>query len=464
MNIISGLMDGQVLQRDKKGFAAATIRGEADAALHGPVSVTISRGKKVLPGFKNKVTGTCAQGQWQARLEKVPTGGKYTVEFRINAKNKMTVRDVMVGDVWFLAGQSNMQGNGFMTGAPDPHPLVHAFFMTDEWGVAREPVCFLPEAVDPVHNPRLLTDRKAIQAERKKAVKGVGPGLFFGEHMVKLTGVPQGLVACAHGGTSMDQWSPALKEKGGHSLYGAMLRRFKKLGQPAAGVLWYQGESDGGAAESPVYTEKMRKLVNAVRADFGRPGLLWVMAQIGRYFGLNNNPPHWHSIREQQRRLPEVIPGLAVVPTVDLELDDIIHIGAAGQKILGRRLARAASHRLRVPGSRAPIALARARLVPPLRRGFPHEIEVAFTNVAGSLRAAGHPTGFILVDAEGRDLRGIFKTRLCGSRVRLEQVMDDHIAQQKCRLAYGYPIDAFCNIEDAEGMGLPAFGPLPIEK
>jgi sialate O-acetylesterase len=35
-----------------------------------------------------------------------------------------------------------------------------------------------------------------------------------------------------------------LKQKGGDSLYGAMIRRFELIGGKVAGVLWYQGESD----------------------------------------------------------------------------------------------------------------------------------------------------------------------------------------------------------------------------
>jgi len=60
-----------------------------------------------------------------------------------------------------------------------------------------------------------------------------------------------------HGGTSMAQWSPPLRNKGGASLYGAMMRRYEKLGQPIAGLLWYQGESDANREAASVYTQKM---------------------------------------------------------------------------------------------------------------------------------------------------------------------------------------------------------------
>ena len=48
------------------------------------------------------------------------------------------------------------------------------------------------------------------------------------------------------------------RDQGGASLYGAMMRRYEKLGQKVAGLLWYQGESD---TESPhFYRNKQIKL------------------------------------------------------------------------------------------------------------------------------------------------------------------------------------------------------------
>ncbi|MCL4218335.1 MAG: hypothetical protein KJ052_15210, partial [Candidatus Hydrogenedentes bacterium] len=38
--------------------------------------------------------------------------------------------------------------------------------------------------------------------------KGAGLGLPFAKAVAEATGRPIGLVPCAHGGTSMTQWSP----------------------------------------------------------------------------------------------------------------------------------------------------------------------------------------------------------------------------------------------------------------
>lgn len=46
------------------------------------------------------------KGKWLVRLSPVNAGGPYTME--INGKNKIVLKDILFGDVWFCSGQSNM--------------------------------------------------------------------------------------------------------------------------------------------------------------------------------------------------------------------------------------------------------------------------------------------------------------------------------------------------------------------
>ena len=114
-----------------------------------------------------------------------------------------------------------MQRIGNLADAPEPHPLVRNFSMARTWEVARDPQHFLEESPDPVHATTPLDPRTAVKMKRK-AVKGGGVGLPFGKLMHARSGVPQGVIATAHGGTSMAQWDPALSDQGGASLYGSM--------------------------------------------------------------------------------------------------------------------------------------------------------------------------------------------------------------------------------------------------
>jgi len=52
--------------------------------------------------------GTAAgDGRWQVRIQPPAPGGPYTA--KITGRQTVELRDVLVGDVWICAGQSNMQ-------------------------------------------------------------------------------------------------------------------------------------------------------------------------------------------------------------------------------------------------------------------------------------------------------------------------------------------------------------------
>ena len=460
MKIETGLFAHMVLQRDARGVSDAPCQGSCQAA--GVVRARVTRGTKVVTGLDWAKVGTAVAGRFAARLKGIPTGGPYRIALQIQdrtgqVRETIQVADVLVGDVWLLAGQSNMEGVGLLHEAQQPSRGVRCFYMTDEWRVAKDPLHTLWCAVDPVH-----TGPAGPVAGDPKRQWGVGPGVAFGVHMEKFSGIPQGLIACAHGGTSMAQWSPALKAQGGQSLYGAMLRRIQKNGHQVAGLVWYQGCSDASAEAAPVYTQKMKELVRAVRQDLRQPRLPVVIVQIARIIGGGTHGAQWNSIQDQQRRLSNNIRQLLVVPAIDLDLVDLIHIDGKEQNRLGRRLAEAmwVLHG-KSPKLPAPIALKKISVQanPVSGQG---DIVVEFANVVGQLRAGGRPTGFEIVGPDA-DAPRIFRTDLDGQRVILRTIVSlyDVAAYQ---LYYGRGLAPDCNITDGADRSLPVFGPLAVGK
>src|SRR5213595_607813 len=83
--------DSMVLQRDTKikiwGWAA--------------------KDEKVKIKFDGKTykTKTGADGKWSILLSPMKAGGPYTMD--ISGSNKITLKDILIGDVWFCSGQSN---------------------------------------------------------------------------------------------------------------------------------------------------------------------------------------------------------------------------------------------------------------------------------------------------------------------------------------------------------------------
>ncbi|MBT3294041.1 MAG: hypothetical protein HN919_03500 [Verrucomicrobia bacterium] len=471
MKITHGLMTGQVLQRSAEGRGAANIVGRCVAS--GTVELRVRKAAKVVRGHDWAVVGAASRKQFSASLTALRTGGPYSVELRIKAGRKvadrLAIEEVFVGDVWMLAGQSNMEGIGNLVHAPKPHPQVRAFFMRDEWGMAEEKLHYLCEAVDKVHNEYGNEPGRPPKAELEKGranlVKGTSPGLAFGIEMQRRTKVPQGVIPCAHGGTSMAQWSPELRDQGGASLYGAMMRRYEKLGQPIAGILWYQGESDANRDAAAVYTDKMVELVGATRRDMELSKLPWVIVQLGCH-AAREDEASWNSIQEQQRLLPEVVKHLDVAPAIDLELDDGIHIAGKAQQVLGRRLARLADRLVnKSPGVKPGIKLKRVEIVP-----TPHSnvgalcssVQITYANVAGKLDGGRRPAGFALIDQTGADIYGIYKTTLHGNRVLLHTNMPPfQLAMLSVSYGHGrYPV---CTVTDREGMSIPGMQAVAIK-
>jgi len=454
MRIEAGLFSHMVMQRTRGSVSQQRFTGASTAS--GAVEVRWRAEGKKARG-KWRCVGRAGNGKFSGCLRGIPVGGPYHIELRIRDRGgqvfgQIEVRDVLVGDVWILAGQSNMEGVGWRKHALPPHPMVRNFYMTDEWDIAKDPLHTLWCAVDPVHGGVPGASRHKISRH-----SGVGPGLSYGREMFQRTGIPQGLIACAHGGTSMAQWDPALKKKGGESLYGAMFRRVQKNGGRVAGILWYQGCSDTNREAASLYTRRMINLVRAMRRDFRDARLPVVMVQIARVVGWRD-ATFWNSIQEQQRQLPRHIPHLAVVPAVDLDLDDCIHISGYDQNRLGKRLAYAM--RVLREGRRAglpPIELKSIsiNIAPETKLGV---VAVRFANVVGSLRAAGKPSGMSIEGCDGP--LPVYRLDLAGDCVLLRSLIPPK--EINGELWYGRGTSPYCNITDEADRSLPVFGPVHI--
>jgi sialate O-acetylesterase len=107
MKIISGLIDGQVLQRLGPKGADVEIRGTGSNT--GPVHATIFKGTVALKGWKKRALGSIVRGKFGLKLSSIPVGGPYKLRLE-SGSEQVEIKSFFVGDVWVMAGQSNMQG------------------------------------------------------------------------------------------------------------------------------------------------------------------------------------------------------------------------------------------------------------------------------------------------------------------------------------------------------------------
>ena len=467
--VTRGLEPYRVYQRSPDDVADLEFGGVC--AEDGPIESRLLQGRRTLAGFDWKMVGESSGGVFEAKLEGVPAGGEYTVEVRRrdvlgNVAAHTEVANILVGDLWILAGQSNMQGVGNLREVEEPHPLVHCFTIGHRWEVAREPLHWLIDSPDVVHSSRFLAKAKSEDArrelrarERQRRRKGAGLGLPFARELVRRTGIPVGLIASAHGGTSMKQWDPAGRDRGGETLYGSMCKQVKNVGGRVRGVLWYQGESDANPAGVLEFAGRFEELVKAFRRDFQDDKLPFYYVQIGRF--VREAPSDsWDQIQELQRQAESKIPAVAMISVIDLSLDDLIHVDTEGLKRAGKRLARIAHRELfgETGLERGPRPIG-ARATSDGRA-----LRVTFQGGNGGLLPATSIKGFSVHQEDGTRMRMIYKASVDpADRLTVILQLSRPIGENSY-LWYGKGLDPVCNLVDEQDMAAPVFGPMKIER
>ena len=413
------------------------------------------------PGTMDRVAARSVAG----KLLGVPTGGPYTIRLTTEFGQVLASADnIFVGDLWVLSGQSNMEGVANLLDVTPPDSRVALLGMDGKWTQASEPLHWLVDSPDPVHSGDLKTQAARSEQQHKTRTKGAGLGLPFAVTMVQATNVPVGLVACAHGGTSMEQWNPAKKDQGGQSLYGSMLRQIKLAGGKVKGVLWYQGESDAMGRGEPwkVYPKVFRDFIAAVRGDLGQPDLPFYLVQIGRFVA-RNNPEGWNAVQEAERLIPEQVSNTAVVAAIDLELDDPIHVGTQGHKRLGRRLAQIA---LRELFGQLGAGTPTFDKVMPTHGGLIVKFKGVNMNPSSGhefgLKPERHIAGFSIRDAEGAIIPSIYEAKVGPARDTVVLKLAGR-PPKGSSLWYGHGLDPYCNLTDEMDMAVPVFGPIALD-
>jgi hypothetical protein len=215
-----------------------------------------------------------------------------------------------VGDLqlFLLIGQSNMAGRGRVEDQdrrPDPRVMMLTRDLT--WTPAADPVHF------------------------DKEIAGTGLCSQFARTLIAADpSLRIGLIPCAMGGSSLDQWQPD------GALYANAVRRSRealKRGR-LAGILWHQGESDCEPALLATYEKRFATLVARLREDLGASDTPVVIGELGHFFvpGKAFN----QALPGIARRVPHC--GLATAEGL-VDKGDKLHFDAASLRQYGQRYA-----------------------------------------------------------------------------------------------------------------------------
>ena len=185
------ISDGMVLQRN----AQAKIWGWA------------AKGEKITVKFKKSVYRTKANeaGAWNIVLPKMNAGGPYSME--IVASNRITLSDVMVGDVWICSGQSNMELQMSRVS-----PIYQKEIATSENPNIRQ--FAVPQRYDFNMPHEDIVAGSWVKADPKSVLDFSAAAYFFARALYERYKVPIGLINASLGGAPAESFmsEQALKE------------------------------------------------------------------------------------------------------------------------------------------------------------------------------------------------------------------------------------------------------------
>ena len=413
---------------------------------------------------KAEIRGTSFTGV----MDDLPVGGPYTLEVEAldlggNPVTRAHVSELLVGDLWVMAGQSNMDGYGKLVDLEMPHQMVHAYYYNESWDIARDPLCSLNESIDPVHWEIQDADERAEFNRKNRAFRetGAGLGIRFGKDLMKATGIPVGLIVCSHGGTSMAQWNPDLKAQGGNSLYGSMLRRIRAVGGKITGCLWHQGECDAlYAPEGQVYKDELRRFIERLRADLQSPTLPFIYAQLGPLYHFEDPTAGaigWNAVQNDQLSLESELRNIAMVPTIDCSLSDVIHLDAGSLRKVGARMAGMAR---RLCFGEADIDSGPRPMECSLSSRAGTQVRVVFSGSNGGLHPISGIRGFTIEYGDmQQEIISCVRDRYDKQSVIISCTQP---IPSGAILRYGRGLNPACNLRDAAGIPAPVFGPITI--
>ena len=273
------------------------------------------------------VQNTFCGTKWMVELEPLDYGGPY--EMKVTLGNRQSLlNDVYIGDVYLIAGQSNMQWKLSEIGAPEEYadnPLLRLFSTTRVQG---------GERFDPVDG--------WVRASTDTAGDFSAIGYLCGQRLQRETGHAIGLVSLYQGAAAIQCFLPSYVFEQNPRFVIPAEERFDMTypwnAHPSilfdfaltrispfsfGGVVWYQGESNCSEAESRIYHDLLHWLITSWRKELCSDTLPFVVIQIHDY--LPRDTENWHMIQKAQENIANEEELVETVITKDVCETNLIH-------------------------------------------------------------------------------------------------------------------------------------------
>ena len=311
-------------------------------------------------------------GKWRVNLDPMRANATPAV-MTISGKNTIELKNILVGEVWLVAGQSNMQRllseteNGEAATAAANHPQIRLFNVSRQVAFKHKSG---PLATWQVCSPQTIKEFSAA-------------GYYFGVELQKELNVPIGLLNSSYGGSQAEAWTPVEYLLASNDLrptvertkiwdeerprvrveYDESLKKWRTEADKARaagarpqpsppvpdalreyriaasiyegmiaplmpfairGALWYQGESNEARAQQ--YGFLLPTMIRAWRERWGQGNFPFGIVQLPNYRAIKAEPADeaWSHLREAQRRTALATPNTGLIVTIDIgEASDI---------------------------------------------------------------------------------------------------------------------------------------------
>jgi sialate O-acetylesterase len=346
---------------------------------------------EIVVSFLNKNQSTVADinGNWELEFERqLATSQPQKIRIK-SLTQTITLTNILIGDVWLLLGQSNM-----------------------EWPMSGE-IHFEEELKDAdnkqlrYYNPKYIGKniygQDYNQDQRKKLAGGElfyvkkweesdtssfktmsAIGYYFGKQIINKKGIPVGLINLSIGGAPLETFIALetlkenkkfskktgsnwlynehlpdwIRERGRENINGNQVENNSNgpnhaykpgfafstgiapiLEMPIKGILWYQGESNAQErARVEEYPELQKLMIKDYRKKWRNPDLPFYWVQLSSIDTINYDSHFWPEFRDGQRRLLEEMKNVGMAVSSDIGARHDVH--PRNKKAVGNRLAR----------------------------------------------------------------------------------------------------------------------------
>ena len=330
--------DNMVLQQQ----TSAAIFGKADPGKRVTVRTSWNREKV-------STVADSQTGKWLVYVQTPEAGGPYTIT--ISDGEEVVLHDVLIGEVWFASGQSNMEMpmKGF-----ESQPVRHGTRYIVSARASR------PIRICNIERRSSKTVQDSCAGSWNRHTPDVvaatsAAAYFFADALQNALDVPVGIIVSSWGGSTIETWikREVFEEEYPDVDLGHLngLHPVNRIhqdpcllynGQVAPlvpftfkGIIWYQGEANRGHAEE--YILLQRSYVKMMREVFRVPDASFYCVQIAPYPYNNARETRSGYFCEAQQKSVEGIGHAGYVTTVDLGEYGTIH--PCRKQEVGQRLA-----------------------------------------------------------------------------------------------------------------------------